>query len=454
MKRKLLLGILTITASLCCAFGFAGCGEHEHNYGILASDKNYHWHECTNDGCDMKIKDKAEHIDNNDDGRCDICGQTVHRHSLCFNEEKPSTCDNDGIKAYYSCLTCGKWFTDKEGKSEITDKSETVLPKGHKLTPVEEKKATCTANGYATHYECSGCDKWFSDKDGKNEITDKSKAIYIKTEHSFEKQICAVCGYHEATAGLQYADKGDYCELTGIGTATATNIFIADEYNGKPVTAIGESAFENITAIKSVTVPYSVTSVGIRAFYKCTALTRVEMNENITAIGYQAFDSCINLTDFKIPESVTSVDGYAFYRCQSLKSINIPENLTKIDWHAFSGCSGLTKITVSEKNSRYFSSGNCLIDTQYKLLFLGCANSVIPDDGSVTAIHDQAFFNCTNLTKLTIPVSVTKIEDNAFNGCLNLTSIIFKGTKAQWDKIEKGESWDNNTAKYTISFTN
>ena len=54
----------------------------------------------------------------------------------------------------------------------------------------------------------------------------------------------------------------------------------------------------------------------------------------------------------------------------------------------------------------------------------GCKNSVVPDDGSVTSIGSYAFYNCKDLTSITIPDSVTSIGEYAFCRCTNLTSII------------------------------
>jgi hypothetical protein len=66
---------------------------------------------------------------------------------------------------------------------------------------------------------------------------------------------------------------------------------------------------------------------------------------------------------------------------------------------------------------------NCLIKTDSKTLVVGCKNSVIPDDGSVTIIGNGAFSGCSYLTSVTIPDSGTIIGNDAFSGCISLTSI-------------------------------
>ena len=49
---------------------------------------------------------------------------------------------------------------------------------------------------------------------------------------------------------------------------------------------------------------------------------------------------------------------------------------------------------------------------------------IITFDGPVTSIGNNAFYNCTSLTSVTIPESVTSIGMNAFSNCTSLTSVI------------------------------
>ena len=78
---------------------------------------------------------------------------------------------------------------------------------------------------------------------------------------------------------------------------------------------------------------------------------------------------------------------------------------------------------VSVENPVYHSAGNCLIQTENKILIAGCKNSIIPTDGSVTSIGDYAFHGCSSLVSIMIPDAVTNIGRLAFEGCDNLTSV-------------------------------
>lgn len=106
-----------------------------------------------------------------------------------------------------------------------------------------------------------------------------------------------------------------------------------------------------------------------------------------------------------------------------MTSITIPDSVTSIGSNAFSNCNGLTSITVEQGNSKYHSAGNCIIETASKTLVVGCKNSVIPDDGSVTSIGSYAFYGCSGLTNINILDSIISIGKEAFAGCSGLTSI-------------------------------
>ena len=199
--------------------------------------------------------------------------------------------------------------------------------------------------------------------------------------------------YNNQPGGLVYAGKIAY-KYKG-AMPSNTSIVIKDG-----TLIIGSSVFEYHTGLTSITIPDSVTSIGDRTFYNCSGLTSIT-----------------------IPDSVTSIGNSAFSHCTGLTSVTIGNGVTSIGSSAFSNCNGLTSISVGVGNTKYHSSGNCLIETATKTLILGCQNSVIPSDGSVTIICEYAFAGCSSLTSITIPDSVTSIGESAFYGCKGLTSI-------------------------------
>ncbi len=125
-----------------------------------------------------------------------------------------------------------------------------------------------------------------------------------------------------------------------------------------------------------------------------------------------------------IGDGITGISSSALSNYANLESITIPGSVVNIGSGSLSGCNSLTSITIDRANTKYHSAGNCIIETESKTLISGCANSIIPNDGSVTNIATYAFRDCTGLTSITIPDNVTSIKGGAFSGCSGLESII------------------------------
>lgn len=71
------------------------------------------------------------------------CSVTVTHGNMVHTPKKDATCTADGNKEYWTCETCGKHFSDKEGKTEI-ELSATVIPAtGHHY--IEGKCSVCGA---------------------------------------------------------------------------------------------------------------------------------------------------------------------------------------------------------------------------------------------------------------------------------------------------------------------
>lgn len=292
------------------------------------------------------------------------------------------------------------YFYQDEGSTLTTSTATIVLdvpfPQPDKYVSGEKCTLTATPNlGYVF-------DGWYI---GDEKISDELEYTY--TVGGCDTNIVAKWGLCDGMDVFNFTSTLNSCEITSIKDTTTTNVVIPDF-----VTSIGNYAFRDCVCLTSVTIPNSVTSIGDYAFYNCSGLTSVTIPDGVTSIGDYAFYGCSGLTFVTIPNSVTSIGSRAFEDCTSLTSVTIPDSVTSIGPSAFSKCSKLSTITVDEGNPMYHSNGNCLIETESKALILGCKNSIIPNDGSVTSIRSYAFGALPE--SFEIPNNITRISGYAF----------------------------------------
>ena len=130
--------------------------------------------------CDHCGKVISNHEDANKDHICDLCGKTISNHE---DADKDHVCD-----------CCGKVITNHIGGKEtcrdkavceVCGKSYGKLdPKNHTdLKHFPAKAATEDADGNIEYWYCSGCNKYYSDKDGTKEIA-KADTVTAKLPKS------------------------------------------------------------------------------------------------------------------------------------------------------------------------------------------------------------------------------------------------------------------------------
>lgn len=91
--------------------------------------------------------------------------------------------------------------------------------------------------------------------------------------------------------------------------------------------------------------------------------------------------------------------------------------VTAVAGDGFYQCTNLTGITIPRTVTTISSFGEA---------FAGCVNlkSAVMLPG-VADIGPFSFSGCTSLTNVAIPNSVTNIDASAFNGCYSLTNVVF-----------------------------
>ena len=197
-----------------------------HTFGEWTSNGDgTHTRQCTADGCTEGIEtgncvdeDKnhicdicgniiSNHEDANQDHVCDLCGKVISNHE---DADKDHVCDHCGkvisnhedANKDHICELCGKTISNHEdadkdhvcdycgkvitnhigGKETCRDKAVCEVcgksygkldPKNHTdLKHFPTKAATEDSEGNIEYWYCSGCNKYYSDKDGTKEIAE------------------------------------------------------------------------------------------------------------------------------------------------------------------------------------------------------------------------------------------------------------------------------------------
>lgn len=219
---------------------------------------------------------------------------------------------------------------------------------------------------------------------------------------------------------------------------TSMELFIPSSYKSKPVTSIGNRAFNTNCAdvITSITIPSSITSIGDYAFWMCK-FTECTIPSSVKHIGIGAFDDTPWLTkkraenplvivnnilvdattvkgNVTLPNTLTSITPYAFYKNSYLTGVTIPSSIKSIGESTFEYCTSLKSISIP-------SSVTEIGDTAFAFCESLTGTLTIP--GNVKKIGFRSFWCCENLNKIVIQYGLTEIPSLTFGICKNVTDI-------------------------------
>ncbi len=253
---------------------------------------------------------------------------------------------------------------------------------------------------------------------------------------SYAFQNCSALQTVTFGANLQLESIGSYA-FSGC-SALETVTFGEDSQ----LESIGSYAFQNCSTLEKVTFGENsqLGSIGNNAFSNCSNLTSIEIPSSVTSIGYSAFSDCslLGTVTFGEGSKLESIGNNAFNNCDALTSIEIPSRVTSIGDGAFNNCDALGTVTFGEGSKLEIIGNNA---------FSNCSNlTSIKIPSSVTSIGSSAFSNCSNLTSIEIPSGVTSIGGSTFNNCDALGTVTF-GESSKLESI-------GNNAFYNCSNLN
>lgn len=236
-------------------------------------------------------------------------------------------------------------------------------------------------------------------------------------------------------------DDGGYT-VTGLTVKTLpiADIVIPDTYNGLPVTAIGDMAFELNPIITSVTLGKNVTEIEPYAFKGCELLQTVTQNDGLQKIDRNAFAASALTEIPALPASLTYLGIYAFAET-NITSLTLPDTLTTIGHGIVASCYYMESMNVPsqwysaddpKKLITYFTGyffGNTEDPENPELRIPLYANRYpyfesITVRGDMEKLPTYAFFQVESLKSVELTGTFTIIGDNAFANCYALESLV------------------------------
>lgn len=435
MKKKL---VLTVAALVSIGLLTSCSGKNEpkassqpkESSQSQTSTHNHTWGEVTyvwandNSTCTAKrvCKDNQEHVET----------ETVNSTYAVVEAAK---CESDGKGRFTADFKTNEAFKDqtKDIKLEATNHTW-----GEVTYTWNKDSTTCTASKVCSNDSSHKVEETAHATKVVRDATEEDEGLITYTAEfttaGFAKQVKT-----ETTPVLpalskldfiyhapEFANETAYYSVKAKSTAISGKVAIPSTYKGEsdleevPVTAFETEGFRGCEEITYVDIPSSIEVIGSdRVFANCSKIATLILHEGTQAVSRRAFQYCIALTSVYFPKSIISTGNQGFQFCESIESVTFAEDseLTVLESQTFASCKKLKEIHVPSK---------------------------------VTETKTNALSGCTSLEKVTLPKGLTKIGARTFFECSNLTAVDFGGTKEEWNNIEKGTEWMNDSAIKTI----
>jgi hypothetical protein len=171
-----------------------------------------------------------------------------------------------------------------------------------------------------------------------------ARMVAIETNHATAAQgVLAGTAWQNPASATNWGWASDGSQITLTNYTGPNDVVIPDMLDGLPVTGFGQ-VFNANSSITSVRGGANVTSLGIAAFDQCTALASVSL-PSVASLDNSALRYCSALTNVSLP-SATFFNNGAMAFCTALTSLTLPAvgPESYIDGVAFYGLPALTSV--------------------------------------------------------------------------------------------------------------
>ena len=235
-------------------------------------------------------------------------------------------------------------------------------------------------------------------------MTPSSTAKYeVKDGVLFTKGLNKLVLYPHAKNVANYTVPAGVKEMASYGIAGNGNM---TSINLNEVTKVETSAIVDIAKLKTIKLPKDLKKDGLRqgAFERCNALEAYEVAEGNT--------------DFSAVEGVLFSENkeilYFYPLAKPNTSYTIPSTVKEIAAKAFQGAAKLTSLVIPTSVEKIQEQA---FRQNYKL-----ASVKFCEPSKITNLSAYAFWQCPNLTEVTLPSSITEIG-KVFLQCENLETV-------------------------------
>ena len=371
--------------------------------------------------------------------KCSICHSIVKvdnndelkKHTLTYVQKKDATCTATGKKEYWQCSVCNKLFSDANATTEITDAASLDIPaKGHKYN----SEGTCTVCGVVNH-RCA----LFDNLDGITNVTiTDNDARYPWQMLNLEADGMKNLGFDipKGSKGLM-SDNYDQESTTSRTVVTFTveklilltfKYLVSSEEDDKATITLDSKTYGTISGIKEIEIK-ALLSAGKHSLNLSYTKDRMYKKGSDRAFIYN-LKTATTISDYVAQYDDTNTT-LTFKKVTDANISDIVNNSVIVDQYnnVKEICTTLGNVTI--KNIVFDESFKTYAPTSLKDFFKNCtaletiSNIENLNTANVTNMTSM-FDNCQNLSSLNLSKFNTENVTNMsymFDNCQNLSSL-------------------------------